>query len=168
MVIAKWLNRILLCISGMALLAMAAQIGLAALSRSLFNAPIYGTIEISTYYYMVAVSLLPLGAVQVVKGHVIVEVFTQPLRVWARNVLDLFAAVFTAVYLGVLGWSCLQSAMHSFRIGEYVDLYAFNLVVWPARWILLIGVIGMLVTIAAQLITRNYIGDETNEVDEES
>lgn len=162
----SWINRVLMWFGGVALLALTFQIGASVVSRSLFHTPIYGTIEISMYYYMVAVALLPLGAVQVAKGHVIVEVFTQALRSSARRKLDLFATLLTFIYLGVLGWGCLKAALQAFQDGEYAHLYAFDLMVWPARWILLAGILGFLATIIGQLITRRYAVDGADGVNE--
>lgn len=163
MKIADWINRGLMAIGGAALLALTFQVGVGAVSRSLFHTPIYGTIEIASHYYMVAIALLPLGAVQVVKGHVIVEVFTQALRRSWRGKLDLFAAVLTTVYLAVLGWGCLDGAISAFKAGEYTHLYAFDLTIWPARWLLVVGIIGFLATLIGQLITRNYHAEEADD-----
>src|SRR5699024_8020540 len=104
---------ILLVGGGGSLVAMTLQIGLAAISRSLFGQPISGTIEISTYYYMVAVSLMPLGAVQFGKEHVIVEVFTQFLRRSIRSRIDFFAIGLTSIYTAILVWSCFGSAIQA-------------------------------------------------------
>jgi len=161
-----WINRVLVWFGGVALLALTFQIGAAVVSRSLLHTPIYGTIEISMYYYMVAIALLPLGAVQVAKGHVIVEVFTQALRSGIRRKLDLFATLLTLLYLGVLGWGCLKAAFSAFQDGEYAHLYAFDLIIWPARWILLAGILGFLATIIGQLLARKYAVDGADGINE--
>lgn len=161
MKLSDWINRVLVWGGGAALLALTFQVGVGAISRSVFHTPIYGTIEIASHYYMVAIALLSLGAVQQAKGHVIVEVFTQALRRSARNGLDLLAAVLTVAYLCVLGWGCLQGAISAWQDGEYLHLYAYDLITWPARWFLVIGIAGFLVTLASQLLARDYAVDDT-------
>lgn len=154
------LNRALILVAALALIAMVGHIGADVAGRYLFNAPIYGTLEIVTYYYMTAVTVLPLAAAQVAREHVIVEVFTQKLRASIRNGLDLFAAVLTVVYLSVLAWACLTAAWNAFQIREYHDLYFFTLSIWPPRWVLFFGIFGILVAVVVQLITRDYATTE--------
>lgn len=142
---------VLVFVSAVALAAMALHIGLDVASKYLFNAPLYGTIEIVKYVYMVAVTVLPLAAVAAAREHVIVEVFTQRLRARARNRLDVFAALVTLIYLGVFGWACLMGAWSAFQMGEYQDLYLFDLPTWPMRWVFLFGIVGMGLVVCVQL-----------------
>lgn len=142
---------VLVFVSAVALAAMALHIGIDVASKYLFNAPLYGTIEIVKYVYMVAVTVLPLAAVAAAREHVIVEVFTQRLKARARNRLDVFASLATLVYLAVFGWACLLGAWSAFQMGEYQDLYLFDLPTWPMRWLFLFGIVGMGLVVCVQL-----------------
>lgn len=148
------LNRVFLIIAGIILVFMTAQIGLVALMRSSFNVAFDGNIEIAKYYYMVALSALPLGAVQGHREHVIVEVFTQWMSARARDVLDWFALVFTTIYSSVLAVGCVFAAIDSFQGREFFRLFAFDLALWPARWALAIGLVGFLITAVYLVFSR--------------
>jgi len=145
------LNRILVWTGGLSLLAMTIHVSLASLLRSIFGMGLDGTIEISSYYYMVAVSALPLGLLQAQRGHVIVEVFTKHLQMINQCRLDYLAGIVTAIYISVLVWGAALSAFESFRNGEYLKLHQFNLLIWPSRWIFLIGLLSILCTVLFQL-----------------
>lgn len=154
MIAMNLISRTLTLVAAMALIAMVGHIGLDVGSRYLLGRPLMGTLEVVTYYYMAAVTVLPLAAVQLRREHVIVEVFTQKLRASLRNFLDLLAMLLGVGYLSVVSWACFQGAMSSFRRGEYHDLYFFTLSIWPPRWILFLGIFGLLLITVIQIITR--------------
>ena len=160
------LRRLLVFVASLALAAMAIHIGADVASKYLFNAPLYGTIEIVKYYYMVAVTVLPLAAVAAAGEHVIVEVFTQRLAPLWRRLMDGVAAVLTLTYLAVLGWACLQGAMGAYRRGEYQDLYLFDLPTWPMRWVFFFGVLGMALVVGLQI--AGLLGGRARDRDAES
>lgn len=155
------ISRTLTLVAALALIAMVGHIGLDVGSRYLLGRPLMGTLEIVTYYYMVMVTVLPLAAVQLHRGHVIVEVFTQKLRVSLRNALDLFAMLLSIAYLSVVAWACFTGAMTSFRRGEYHDLYFFTLSIWPPRWVLFLGILGLLLIVLIQVLTRRHAMPQT-------
>ena len=151
---ALQLNRVFLIISGIVLVIMTLQIGLVALMRGLFNIAFDGNVEIAKYYYMVVLSALPLGAVQAAREHVFVEVFTQWMSASARPVIDWLALAFTTIYSAVLAWGCTLAAMDAFETREFYRLFRFDLIIWPSRWVLALGLFGFLVTACNMLISR--------------
>ena len=148
------LNRVFLLIGGLILLLMTAQIGLVAVSRTVFHTAFDGSVEISKYYYMVALAALALGAVQAEREHVIVEVFTQWMSPRATAMLDWCALVFTAIYASLLAWGCLLAAIDAFETRESFRLFAFDLIIWPSRWVLAIGLFGFLITAIYMIFSR--------------
>jgi len=148
------LNRLFMILGGIILILMTLQIGLVALVRALFNTAFDGNVEIAKYYYMVALCALPLGAAQAAREHVIVEVFTQWMSANARKVLDWCALLFTTVYSAILTLGCTLAAIDAFESREFYRLFVFDLIIWPARWILAIGLIGFLVTAIYMVISR--------------
>ncbi|WP_444984843.1 TRAP transporter small permease subunit [Halomonas mongoliensis] len=150
------ISRTLTLIAALALIAMVGHIGLDVGSRYLLGRSLMGTLEIVTYYYMAAVTVLPLAAVQVKREHVIVEVFTQGLRANFRGMLDLFSMLLGIGYLSVVAWACFQGAMNSFRRGEYHDLYFFTLSIWPPRWVLFLGMFGLFLVMVIQVATCRH------------
>lgn len=148
------LNRFFLIVGGLILLLMTVQIGLVAVSRTLFNASFDGSVEIAKFYYMVALSVLALGAVQAQREHVIVEVFTQWMSPRAKAVLDWCALVFTTIYAALLAWGCLLAALDAFKSGELHRLFSYDLLLWPSRWVLAIGLIGFLINSIYMIFSR--------------
>lgn len=148
------LNRLFVIAAGAILVLMTLQIGLVAVSRTLFHTAFDGNVEIAKYYYMVALSALGLGAVQAEREHVIVEVFTQWLSPRATAIVDWCALVFTTLYAALLAWGCLLAAIDAFETRESYRLFAFDLVIWPSRWVLAIGLLGFLITAVYMIFTR--------------
>jgi len=148
------LNRLFLIIAGAILVLMTVQIGLVALSRALFSTSFDGSVEIAKYYYMVALSALALGAVQAGREHVIVEVFTQWMSARARAILDWCALVFSTLYAALLAWGCTLAAIDAFESHEFYRLFAYDLIIWPSRWVLAIGLGGFLITAIYMIFTR--------------
>ena len=150
------LNRFFLLIGGLILVLMTAQIGLVAVSRTLFGTGFDGSVEISKFYYMVALAALALGVVQAEREHIIVEVFTQWMSPRATAILDWCALVFTAIYAALLAWGCMLAAIDAFKIRESYRLFAYDLVIWPSRWLLAIGLLGLLITTIYMIVSRKH------------
>lgn len=150
------LNKFFLFIGGIILILMTVQIGFVAVSRTVFHTGFDGSVEIAKYYYMVALAALALGVVQAEREHVFVEVFTQWMSARARAILDWCTLVFTAIYASLLTWGCLLAAIDAFESKEVYRLFAFDLVIWPARWILAIGLFGFLITTLYMIFSRRH------------
>lgn len=130
------LSELLLLIAGFALVMMLLHVGADVLGKYVFNQPVPGTIHVVAWYYMVAVAFLPIAYVQIRREHLMVELFTMNLSRTARAWMDIFVALCGAVYSGLLAYLVLLDAMKATGRREYLDVSLFDLVVWPARWIL--------------------------------
>jgi len=53
-----------------------------------------------------------------------------------------------------LAWGCLLAAMDAFEIRESYRLFKFDLVIWPSRWFLAIGLLGFLITTIYMIFSR--------------
>lgn len=109
------------------------------LSKYFLNKPIVGTLEIVSNYYMVAIVFLPLAAVQGQGGHVKVEVFTAAIPTRLIAAFDVFAAVLTLIYVGLMTWFVLLEAIEQTEIRERLQVGVQMLPVWPARWFAPVG-----------------------------
>jgi len=154
------LNHAFLIVGGVILVLMTLQIGAGAIARGVFHTAFDGNVEIAKYYYMVALSALSLGAVQAAREHVIVEVFTQWMKVRARKVLDWCALVITTVYAAVLAWGCTLAAVDALQTREFYRLFDFDLALWPSRWFLAIGLFGFLLNAVYLLASRRETLEE--------
>lgn len=150
--LATWVSRILLFLSCLVLLAMAVHVTTDVIMRTFFNSPIPGTLEIGTHYYMVAVSFLALGWVQIKDGHIAVEFMVHSLRARPRMVIEFFALLLTFVFsLYYLQMSWISAAQKTAR-NDYVLSQNRVLLVWPSRWILVVSIAAFSLVLLVQMI----------------
>lgn len=127
---------ILLWIGGIALTVMMLQISADVLGKYLFNRPIIATLELVTWYYMVAVVFLPVVYIQIHKKHLMVELFTMRWPPRRMAVLEGIVGIVGAVYVGTLAFLTGVHAAEQTAAGEIQDATFFDLPVWPSRWLL--------------------------------
>lgn len=131
-------SHVLLLLSGIALVAMMLQVTGDVVAKYLFHNPIKSTLDVVTYYYMVALTFLPLAAVERGGGHIAVELLTQVFSPRARVRVAILSALVSCAFFGVLGVITLGTAIEKFHIGEYV-MGTLQLQVWPSRFFVPIG-----------------------------
>lgn len=128
------------------------------LMRYFFNMPLTGTIEISSYYYMIAVVFLPLAAVEQRNGHISVEIIAQHLGPKAQRILIGFVCIVSAVFYSLLFWRTWLEAVEKMHVREtYAS--SFNLEIWPPRFLLPFGC-GLLTIVLLWKAWRLFSGDE--------
>lgn len=104
--------------------------------KYLFNAPIDGTLETVSLYYMVAVVFFPLAYATQNGGQIMVELFTRKLSERARRYLDGGVAIFGFLYMSLFAWETGIEAVHRTQSGEIRETAQSLIIVWPSRWIL--------------------------------
>jgi len=122
-------------IGAVAIVALMVHVVVDVTGRYFFNHPFSGTLEISTYYYMVMVTALPFAYVTRTQGQITVEMFTSWLPKRWVYLFDVFAGIVTLVYVGVIAWKTGQEAGTMTAIGEVHDAGAGQIITWPSRWI---------------------------------
>ncbi|MGP9820398.1 TRAP transporter small permease subunit [Salinarimonas sp. NSM] len=132
------LLRALTLIGGAALVLMMLHVTLDVVLKNLLGQPIQGTIEISSYYYMVAIVMLPLAFVERNDEQISVDLVFNRLPIALRKVALALACLVTASVLSVMTYRTGLDAMRAFRVGEVV-MGAREVVVWPARLMLPVG-----------------------------
>lgn len=134
----RQLTRILMFIGGIGLLLMMLNITLDVFLKAVFNAPIQGTVEVSSYYYMVAVVMLPMAFVEFEDDQISVDLLFNHFPAAIRSICLLFTLTLTAGVLTVIAWRTGQDAIRAFRVGEVV-MGSREIIVWPARCMLPLG-----------------------------
>ncbi len=129
-------SNLMMAVAGVAIVLMMLHIAGDILAKILFNQPIPATLEIVTWYYMVATVFLPWGFIQVHKKHLMVELFTMKMPARKLAVLEGCVGLLGAVYVGILFWLTLGYAIDQTLAGEIQDATFFDLPVWPTRWLL--------------------------------
>ena len=129
----------LMIAGGLSLVLMMLHISADVVLKYVLNYPLTGTIEIVSYYYMVAAVFLPLAAVERYRGHIFVEVFTTNLSPRAQALIDAVAVSLGVIYAAVLTWHTGIEAVRQTAVLEVWDATFFDIHVWPTRWFLPLG-----------------------------
>lgn len=111
--------------------------------RMVFNHPLDGTTEIVSGYYMVVVIFFPLAYVTHNEGHIIVELFTRRLPRRQLAGLDAVVATVCLCLLIWFTWENFVEALSSFNDNEEWETADGNVIIWPSRWLLPLGLLAM-------------------------
>ncbi|PHQ14515.1 TRAP transporter small permease [Marinobacter profundi] len=110
------------------------------LLRVLFGMHIPGTMEVVTYYYMVAAVFVGIFSCTTDDVHVRVDVVAQFLRGSVRRAVDGIGVVAMTVYFAIFSYGLYLQAVRSWKRQETVDAIVAELSIWPSRWLAVIGV----------------------------
>lgn len=131
----EWLSNAMMAFTAIPILAMMLHVTADILSKYIFRTPIPGTLEIVSYYYMVAVVLLPTALVEMLRQSIAVDMFYQMMPRFMQNTCMFFVLVICSVTYGMFAYITLPDAVRAFRINELV-MGPVNVVIWPARFVL--------------------------------
>ncbi|MBN8291180.1 TRAP transporter small permease [Rhodobacter sp. NTK016B] len=124
------------------------------ISRTLFNAPLAGTGEITATYYMIAVAFLPLAWITLRDQHVTADIFVSALPRALRAVIAVLVDLLVIVYVSAFVWQTWISALSRTERGEVWEILGGYLPVWPTRWLLPVAGAAMVLTMVFRLIAR--------------
>lgn len=152
--IVRNVDRALLFIASLGLIAMMLHIGVDILSSLLLNAPISVTSAFVTQYYMITVAFLPILAAEYRGGHISVDMVTRALPDGLRNGLEVVVLALTAFVYLMLTAQAWQQAMSKLATNAYMVEQTTRIVVWPSYFILPLafGTVGLLMI--AKVILR--------------
>lgn len=142
-----------------AIVAMLINVVLDVLLRGLFNSPVQGTLELMTYWYMVAIALIGMWAAQTSDEHITVSILSEKSSPWARHWLQLFVGLITVGYVALIAFFGFTTAMENMATGEYAG--ASRLPIWPARFLIPLGLGAFAVTLTLQLVRAAKAGPTT-------
>jgi len=118
---------------------MALHVVLDITGRYVFNAPLPGTVEFVSHYYMVGVIFWPLAYVQSRRGHFVAEVFTERMPPLVVRGIDAVCTLVTALLLAFLTWRTAAYALEFTQARESVQTAYFTIATWPSRWFVPLG-----------------------------
>jgi TRAP-type C4-dicarboxylate transport system permease small subunit len=151
------LTNVLVIFSAVAIALMAVHIAADVGGRYLLRAPLPGTVEFVSRYYMVILVFLPLALVQRNDGHFVAGLFTDHLPVAAKRPLIAVTHLAMAVVAGLLAWRGVAAAEHATQTGEQVQPGLFIIYTWPGRWLVPIG-LGLMALQALLNAVRLFAG----------
>lgn len=112
------------------------------------------TTEMATYYYMVSLTFLPLAYVEWRGEHLSAEflytLLPRPLKV----VVSLLNVALVLGFLGFLTWRTGVDAIERTRSADVISTVWGNFAVWPARWIVPVGLGAAFLWTLARSIAR--------------
>jgi len=158
-------DRALIFIAAVGLVAMMVHISLDILSSLIFNAPISVTSAIVTNYYMISVAFLPILAAEYRGNHISVNLLTVRLPEGARRALEtLVIAITAAVYL-LLTAQSWQQALHKLSINASVVEQVGKIPVWPSFFMLPAAFGTMALLLIIKVILRLTGGEDIQSPD---
>ncbi len=136
-------DRALSVITAIVVVVMMVHVVAHGVLRHFFNAPIYGTNEIVSYWYLPVVALLGVPAAQLQNEHITVTLFKDRLGDSGQRMIHRFAcALGAAVSIG-FAWFGFGKALDEMAIGATAGVTEF--IMWPVRF--LVPVVFVLVAI---------------------
>lgn len=133
-----FLSKVLLWLSGLALILMMLHVTADVASKYLFNAPVPGTAEVVAAYYMISVVFLPLAYVEIANRSIVVEMIYDLLPSAAKYPLDIIGTLISLAFFGFLAYLGIGLAEEAYAVREYVD-GLWRIVVWPSRFLIPLG-----------------------------
>jgi len=119
------------------LLGILALMSAEVFARYLFNKPILGTVEISSYL-LVIFCFTGMAFVQSQKGHICIELVTQRLPTSLQCTLRIITLILSLVTFVVITWQMAGAFWKSWEIQE-VRWGALPLPVWPVKFMIAFG-----------------------------
>lgn len=135
----KWLSTALTMISAVALVLMMLQVNMDVIGRFVFNAPMPLTMEMVSYYYMVAIAMLPLANLERRgKSLVHVELLYGLMPGRMKHWVLILALLTSAVFFAYAAYAAWKPAMMAYQVGAYAGSMT-KIAVWPTRFFPVIG-----------------------------
>ncbi|GMG85111.1 hypothetical protein LNKW23_43270 [Paralimibaculum aggregatum] len=128
----------MMLLGGLSIVLMMLNVTLDVLLKLIWNAPIQGTVEISSYYYMVAIVMLPMALVELDDEQVVVDLLFNHYPAWLQRICLTLACGAAAGILAIMTWRTGQDAVRAFNVGEVV-MGSREIIVWPSRCMLPLG-----------------------------
>jgi len=131
----EWLSEALLTLTTIPIILMMGHITVDVLLKFLFNTHIQGTLEVVSYYYMIAVVLMPLAFVELTRQSIAVDMFFLMFPKWLQYATTHVVLLISAATYGGLAAVTWPDALHALRIRESM-MGSANIAIWPARFLL--------------------------------
>lgn len=116
--------------------------------------PIPGTIEITSYYFMVLVVFLGLSYLEKTHAHISADFIVTRFSYRVQKVITVIGKLLTVVFYSLLAYGALTQAIKSTKRWETV-MSNFTFYIWPARWGVVLGIVSAILVIVLILFQRN-------------
>lgn len=99
------------------------------------------TLEITSAYYMVALTFIPLAMIDIAQRHIRAEFLATLLPKAVQYVLGIAIRLAMFGYLAFLTWRTTLNAIDRTEAGDSMITIVGRLPTWPARWIVPFGLL---------------------------
>jgi hypothetical protein len=114
--------------------------------------PIFGTTEIVSGWYMVAICYLPWAWLTRNDNHIVAGVFERIGTAWFGYWMEVIVKVLLLVYVGVFTWHTTKRAVEQTYAAEVWQAGGGFIPVWPSRWMLPIGAGFMVIYLVLRIL----------------
>lgn len=164
----RWVDRlssVLAVVAGAATILMMLNVVADVIGRYFFRHPLPGTIDLTQSVWMPTLVSLALGYSLLRGEHICVSLLTAPTRARTQRIVEIFAMAVSLVVVWMFIWFAVDKAQSAMELDEKA-IAAPWLHTWPFRWVLVVGLIGLLLQIAATLL-RAITVKEFHALDED-
>lgn len=133
------IDRVLMALAAIGLLAMMLHISADVLADLLFNAPIAVTSAYVTQYYMIAVAFLPLAAAEYRGAHIGVDLVVNKMPEGSKRGLNLLVLLITLGAYLLLTAQAWEQAVKKLGIDAFIMEQTTRVSVWPSFFLLPLG-----------------------------
>ncbi len=150
----KWIDRfntLLAVLGGIATVGLMINIVLDVLGRFFFNRPLPGTLDLTQFAWMPSLVSLGLGYALLRGEHIRVNLLTAPTGERTQRIIEIVSMVFTLGTVALFIWFGSEKAVEAMNFGEKAVGTPW-LEIWPYRWIIVVGMLGLLLQAIAVLL----------------
>lgn len=152
--LVQGVDRLLVAIGAVGLVAMMLHISIDILSSLLLNAPLAITSAIVTNYYMIAVAFLPIMVAEYRGAHIGVSLITDALPGGVRRWIDFLVNVVMVAVYGLLTLQAWSEASDKYAAGAFVVEQTTRVLIWPAYFVIPLAFGAMAFFLALTAILR--------------
>ena len=146
--------RLMTWAAAVALILATAHIFADAIATKFFRAPMFATHQIVTGYYMVALFFLPLAHAELRGAHITADLLYSGLPARLRTIVRTANGVCLTGFLALMTWQAWIKAVSQTARGEQEMISGTAFILWPSRWLVVVGLAAMTLAALLTLMTR--------------
>lgn len=150
----RWIDRFnitLAVIGGVLTVALMLHIVLDVTARSVLNSPLHGTLDFTQFAWMPTLVSFGLGYALLRGEHIRVNLLSAGTRETTQRVVEIIGMVATFVTVLMLINFGVEKAIDAMELDERA-VGTPILPIWISRWVIVVGLIGLLLQAVAQLV----------------
>lgn len=162
---ANWATYLMCVGAGIALVAASIHIFADTIATKFFHQPINGTHVVVTRYYMVTLVFLPLAYAELNGSHITADLFYSALPPGGQKIISFLNQLLLVLFLALFTWQVTLKAISQTRRGEVQIFDGVHFLIWPSRWILVLGIGAMMLAAVLRLVVA-MIGQNPEDTGE--